>query len=110
MRSAATRRQLVRADYAASASGLAEAMLAGSVAVVAPTCPDGLARGRDGYAHWRDQGSACIVCFPVNHLGSTLTALTAARSDGSHIVVNLCSDGGGIPRNVTLRMGLTLVE
>lgn len=105
--SAATARHLRRLGYADDSGGLEAAIGDGQGGVVSPSGE--LTYREHGIEVWRAAATRTMVCLPVNHLGATL-ALLNARRDGAPLVAHLCSDGGGIPRNVTLPMGLTLVD
>jgi len=105
--SAATARHLRRLGYADDGTGLEAAIGDGQAGVVSPSGE--LTYREQGIEAWRDAATRTMVCLPLNHLGATLTLLNACR-DGAPLVAHLCSDGGGIPRNVTLPMGLTLVD
>lgn len=60
---------------------------------------------------WEDAGTTNVVgCFPVNSAVSRLMLASAKREDGSFVVDAFSTDGGCIPRNVIIPMGLALVK
>lgn len=58
---------------------------------------------------WRELGTNVAISFPVNDPTSQFILATARRSDGRFGVDALSTDGGGIPRNVTVDHGLAIV-
>jgi len=63
----------------------------------------------DGLAAYRAAESQAYVSFAVNSPSAAI-ALAVARSDQAFAVTALSTDGGAIPRNVTLEKGLALVR
>ncbi|MHB8294522.1 MAG: amidohydrolase family protein [Acidimicrobiales bacterium] len=110
--SAATRRHLVRSGLAGDAEGLRRALSSGLALAVDPSAPEQLVSGEAAVGYWEAADSKITICFPVNRLSVGAALLTArCREDARQFaVMNLCSDGGGIPRNVTLEYGLRLVS
>ncbi len=66
-------------------------------------------RGVEARDVWRAHGTAASLSFPVNDPTSQFILATARRPDGRYVVDALSTDGGGIPRNVTVERGLALV-
>lgn len=49
-------------------------------------------------------------CFAVNPLMSRMMMLEAKRDDGSFVVDSISTDGGALPRNVIVELGLAAVK
>ena len=60
--------------------------------------------------YWRSRGTDATVSFAVNPPEPRLRLVTAKRSSGEFAVDAISTDGGGIPRNVIVEMGLALVK
>ena len=105
-----TRDCLVKGGFAPTEAGMAEAILAGWAqinmeaggAVV-------LATGQPALAYWRARATDTAVSFAVNPPEPRLRLVTARRASGQFAVDCISTDGGGIPRNVIVQMGLGLV-
>jgi predicted amidohydrolase len=69
-----------------------------------------LATGKPAVEFLRGRGSDATVSFRVNPPEPRLRLATAKRPDGEFVVDCISTDGGGIPRNVIVEMGLTLVN
>jgi hypothetical protein len=69
-----------------------------------------LVTGPEGAELWKSRGTQVSMSFPVNQPQSTF--LCAVRKDAKKrfIVDAISTDGGGIPRNVTVEYGLLLVR
>jgi cytosine/adenosine deaminase-related metal-dependent hydrolase len=59
---------------------------------------------------WRQRGTDATVSFAVNPPEPRLRLATAKRPSGEFAVDAISTDGGGIPRNVIVEMGLALVK
>ncbi len=66
--------------------------------------------GDEALAYWRDAGTAAAGSFAVNPAYSRFVLAQARRSDGTFAVDAISTDGGCIPRNVTISTGLSLVK
>lgn len=67
--------------------------------------------GEEGIKHWLEMGTTNVVgCFPVNSAISRMMLAQGKRDDGSFVVDAMSTDGGCIPRNVIIQMGLALVD
>lgn len=67
--------------------------------------------GEDALQYWESKGTTNVVgCFPVNSAISRLMLAAAKRDDGTFVVDAFSTDGGCIPRNVIIPMGLMLVR
>jgi hypothetical protein len=109
-RSNITRTCLRRGGYPTTGKGMEEAIVAGWALVHAPR--DGeivLLSPDEGLAFYRERDSQVYVSFPVNSPAAAI-ALALARKAGAFVVTALSTDGGGIPRNTTLKQGLALVR
>jgi len=69
-----------------------------------------LVTGEEGWMEWSAKGRRERICFPVNSRPAQVILATSKGRDRDFVVDALASDGGGIPRNVTLEEGLRLVE
>ena len=67
--------------------------------------------GLDAMQYWEKMGTTNVVgCFPVNAAVSRMMLASAKREDGTFVVDAMSTDGGCIPRNVIIPMGLALVK
>ena len=66
--------------------------------------------GDEALAYWRDVGTAAAGSFAVNPAYSRFVLAQARRSNGTFAVDAISTDGGCIPRNVTISTGLSLVK
>jgi predicted amidohydrolase len=69
-----------------------------------------LASGQEALAYWRSRQTLTGVSFAVNPPEPRLRLAAAKRSGGGFTVDALSTDGGGIPRNVLIDQGLSLVR
>jgi cytosine/adenosine deaminase-related metal-dependent hydrolase len=69
-----------------------------------------LGTGKAAVAYWRQRGTDTTVSFRVNPPEPRLRLATAKRPGGEFVVDCISTDGGGIPRNVIVEMGLGLVN
>lgn len=108
--SGTARNCLIMGGYDVTESGLEKAMLDGYCSVV-----DGagdanrLLTGQEARDLWMELGTSIGISFPVNDPTSQFILATARRPDGLFAVDALSTDGGGIPRNVTVDHGLAIV-
>lgn len=69
-----------------------------------------LAAGERAAAYWRNLGTDTTVSFKVNPPEPRIRLAVAKRPNGAFVVDCISTDGGGIPRNVIVSMGLALVK
>jgi cytosine/adenosine deaminase-related metal-dependent hydrolase len=69
-----------------------------------------LSTGKPAVEFWRGRGTDTTVSFRVNPPEPRVRLATAKRPDGDFVVDCISTDGGGIPRNVIVEMGLALVN
>ena len=69
-----------------------------------------LATGKPAVEYWRQRTTDTTVSFRVNPPEPRLRLATAKRPNGEFVVDCISTDGGGIPRNVIVEMGLALVN
>jgi dihydroorotase-like cyclic amidohydrolase len=69
-----------------------------------------LASGEKALQWWRDHATDTTVSFRVNPEIPKLRLASAKMDSGEFVVDCISTDGGGIPRNVTVEMGLSLVK
>ena len=68
-------------------------------------------RGEEAEHYWQKKGTTNVVgCFPVNAAVSRLMLVQGKRDDGTFVVDAMSTDGGCIPRNVIVPMGINLVK
>lgn len=107
----ATKNCLVAGGFPTTEAGLEEAIMAGWAQI---NLEDGgrmiLATGEKAVAYWREKGTDTTVSFKVNPPDPRIRLATAKRKSGQFVVDCLSTDGGGIPRNVIVEMGLSLVK
>ena len=106
-----TQTNLAMGGFEKTEAGLAEAIIAGWAHI---NLEEGgqmvLATGDKALAYWREHGTDTTVSFKVNPAEPRLRLATAKRPSGAFVVDCLSTDGGGIPRNVIVPMGLSLVK
>jgi len=64
----------------------------------------------EGLKYYRQMGGKVLVSFYANSPVSSIPIALAKKDDGSFVVDALGTDGGSIPRNLTLKQGLHLVR
>lgn len=69
-----------------------------------------LVSGEEGVQYWKDAQTDIGISFPVNVPASTLLCATRKDEKGKFIVDAISTDGGSIPRNVSVSSGLALVR
>jgi hypothetical protein len=69
-----------------------------------------LGTGPAAWDYWRQRGTDATVSFAVNPPEPRLRLAAAKRPSGEFVVDGISTDGGGIPRNVIVEMGLALVK
>lgn len=105
-----TRRCLITGGYQADEAGLEQAIMDGWAQINAELGGEVvLLTGKKGVDYWKKLGDVG-VSFAVNPAEPRYCLATAKRADGEFVVDAISTDGGGIPRNVLLQMGLSLVE
>jgi hypothetical protein len=102
---------LEQGGFPATEGGLEEAVMAGWARVHR----EGdnavlLTSGADAVSWWRKRGQEVLVSFPVNPPEPRIRLVTARGESEAFVVDCLSTDGGGIPRNVIVSMGLALVK
>lgn len=106
-----TRTCLKLGGFAPSEKGMEEAIVAGWALV---NLEEGgsvvLASGPKAVEYWKRNGTDTSVSFRVNPPEPRLRLATAKRRDGEFVVDSISTDGGGIPRNLIIAMGLPLVR
>ena len=69
-----------------------------------------LISGHEGVDYWESQETKATVSFPVNLPDGAITCATAKNTSGDFIIDVLSTDGGGIPRNISIPKALLLVK
>lgn len=102
---------LKRKGFAPTQKGLEEAILAGWAQV---NMEEGgrvvLGSGEQAVSYWTSRDTDTTLSFRVNAPEPVIRLATAKRGDGRFAVDCISTDGGGIPRNVTVELGLSLVR
>ena len=96
--------------FAPTANGMVEAIHGGWARIHG--VQDGetvLLSPEHGIRHYSDHHTNVGVSFPVNPPGAAI-GVALAKHDGQFVVTALSTDGGAIPRNLTLKQGLALVD
>lgn len=105
-----TRRCLTTGGYAATEEGMEKAILSGWAMVQMEKAGEMvLVFGEEGLKEWREKGDVG-VSFAVNPAEPRYCLATAKDENNKFVVGSISTDGGGIPRNVIIPMGLNLVE
>ena len=106
-----TQTNLAMGGFAKTESGFEEAIRTGWANI---NMEEGgrmvLATGEKALAYWRELGTDATVSFKVNPPEPRLRLAVAKRPTGAFVVDCISTDGGGIPRNVIVSMGLALVK
>jgi hypothetical protein len=109
--SVATRTILERGGFSATEEGMEAAVLAGYAQInVESGGQVVLATGQSAVDYWRRRKTDAVVSFNANPPEPRIRLATAKRKSGAFVVDSLSTDGGGIPRNVIVSMGLSLVK
>ena len=106
-----TQTNLIMGGFAKTEAGLEEAIHSGWAHL---NMEEGgrmvLASGDRAVAYWRQLGTDTTVSFKVNPPEPRIRLAVAKRPNGNFVVDCISTDGGGIPRNVIVSMGLALVK
>jgi len=106
-----TIRCLIAGGFPETEKGLEEAIIAGWAQI---NMESGgrivLASGEKALEWWRSKATDTTVSFRVNPEIPKLRLASAKKDSGEFVVNCISTDGGGIPRNVTVEMGLSLVK
>ena len=109
--SAVTRRCLLTGGFTADEKGMEAAILQGWAQVNYPHAGETiLVTGEKAVEFWRNGKTNVSVSFAVNPVEPRIRLCAAKRADGSFVVDCISTDGGGIPRNVIIPMGLALLD
>lgn len=66
--------------------------------------------GKKAVEYWLEAGTNVGICFPVNIRQSALTCAIEKKNNEDFVVDAISSDGGAIPRNFILSLGIALVK
>ncbi len=109
--SAVTRKCLEVGGFEPTEKGFEEAIRAGWALINAERGGVNiLLSGEEGVNYWRERNTLGTVSFRVNPGESRYLLATAKRKDASFVIDAISTDGGGIPRNATVELGLWLVH
>jgi len=102
---------LEQGGFCASEQGMEEAILSGWAQInIEAGGKVVLSTGNEALAYWREKETDTTVSFNVNPPGPRFRLATAKGESGEFVVDCIGTDGGGIPRNVIVSMGLALVK
>lgn len=106
-----TKTCLQTGGFEVSERGMEEAILKGWAHV---NLPEGgcivLKTGIEARNFWRSQDTDANVSFPVNPFDSRAYLAVARTADKTFVVDSISTDGGGIPRNAIVDIGMSLVR
>ena len=106
-----TRNCLKMGKYTQDQKGLEKAIEGGFAKVQVEMGGESvLESGSEGVKYWKEANTDIGISFPVNVPQSTFLCATCRDDKGQFIVEGISTDGGCIPRNVTVRSGLALVR
>ncbi len=106
-----THKCLQMGGYDTTEDGLEKAILGGWAQINVETGGKvGLGVGEEAVTYWRLKNTDTTVSFAVNPAEPRYRLAVAKRDNGHFVVDCISTDGGGIPRNVTIEMGLSLVK
>lgn len=106
-----TRTCLANMGYEPTKAGLRQALIDGRCSVLSDNGVVGeLISGVAAADYWETRKDSKGSFPMINPAVSRLLVATAKREDGSFVVDCLSTDGGGIPRNVTIEVGLSMVK
>jgi amidohydrolase family protein len=106
-----TQHCLKAGGFPSTEAGFEEAILAGWAQInVEAGGRVVLGTGKAAVDYWRGRGTDTTVSFNVNPPEPRLRLVTAKRPSGDFVVDCISTDGGGIPRNMIVDMGLSLVR
>lgn len=114
-KSAIVTKNLAAFGFEPTIEGVRSAILAHRLGVLIPSGDDvAVADGLEGLEYFNEateKGRPVDGSFNgVNPFASRAFFATARRADGSFLIDGISTDGGGIPRNVILSSGLSLVK
>jgi hypothetical protein len=105
------RNSLKIGGYEPTEQGLGDAFLGGWAYVKMRSGGEmKLVTGPEAVSYWQSVNTDTMVSFPVNPAQPRFWLATAKRPDGSFVTDAISTDGGCIPRNVIISMGLSLVK
>jgi len=111
LESKATEICLKAGGFDVSEQGMEEAIMAGWAQInMEAGGKTVLATGKRAVKWWRQKGTDTTVSFKMNPPEPRIRLVTAKRKTGEFVVDCISTDGGQIPRNVTVEMGLSLVR
>ena len=106
-----TQRCLKTGGFEPTEAGMEKAILAGWAEINMEAGGEMIvAVGEMARNFWRERGTDTAVSFQVNPPEPRLRLALAKRPTSEFVVDSISTDGGGIPRNVIVEMGLALVE
>jgi hypothetical protein len=106
-----TRNCLRLGKYPENQDGLEKAILEGfGMVQVEQGGESVLVSGKEGVQCWKEAKTDIGMSFPVNVPASTFLCATRKDETGKFIVDAISTDGGSIPRNVSVTSGLSLVR
>jgi predicted amidohydrolase len=109
--SQATPNSLKRFGYTPDYDGMKNAIKEGAANIMVEEGGETvLQTGSEAAERWESAETDMMVSFDVNPADARFLLATAQKRDGQFAVDAISTDGGGIPRNVIVELGLSLVE
>ncbi len=109
--SKATCQCLEAGGFDASEEGMKDAIVAGWAQINLESGDKMvLTSGEDAVGWWQQRQTDVTISFSINPPEPRIRLVTAKDKDKKFVVDCISTDGGGIPRNVTVSMGLSLVR
>jgi imidazolonepropionase-like amidohydrolase len=109
--SSVTRICLKRGGFPETEQGMQDAILAGWALINVEAGGEiVLATGKEAMSYWRERDTDTPVSFSVNPAEPRFRLAVAKKASGGFAVDCISTDGGGIPRNVIVSLGLSLVK
>ena len=106
-----TKRCLITGGFTSDEKGMEEAIFHGWAQVNYPYAGDTLLiTGKQGVEYWKSCKTVVTVSFSINPVEPRVRLASAKRSSGAFVVDAISTDGGGIPRNVIIPLGLSLLD
>ncbi len=106
-----SRNCLLGGGYAATEAGLREAMRDGYCSALKPAGDRVvLVTGEEAIGIWESAQTNASISFPVNPPSTAYSLTTARFSDGAWAIDAISTDGGSLPRNVSIRRTFALVS
>jgi imidazolonepropionase-like amidohydrolase len=109
--SSVTQRELKRGGYPQTAEGIKKAFMDGYAMVGKESAGENvLVSGEEGVQYWEEMGTDVMISFSVNPSANAVAFAMHRDDAGEFTVDTISTDGGGIPRNSIVHLGLPLTR